>query len=74
MGRTAHFTDDETHSSTASIPVLAAVLDSLAGTMHDQPEPTEEEQEQADEPRQREEEAQRYPGHDEPPRADDDDG
>ena len=40
--------------------------------MHDQPEPTEEEQEQATEPRQAEEEAQRYPAHDDPPGPDDD--
>ena len=32
--------------------------------MHDQPEPTEEEQEQATEPRQAEEERMRYPDHD----------
>ena len=35
--------------------------------MQDQPEPTEEEQEQAQE-RQGEEEAMRYPGHDDPQR------
>ena len=33
--------------------------------MHDQPQPTEEEQEQVLE-RQQEEEAMRYPGHDDP--------
>ncbi len=32
--------------------------------MHDQPEPTEEEQEQATGPRQAEEERMRYPDHD----------
>jgi hypothetical protein len=31
--------------------------------MHDQPEPTEEEQEHAQTERQEEEEAMRYPGH-----------
>jgi hypothetical protein len=32
--------------------------------VHDQPEPTEEEQEQATGPRQAEEESMRYPDHD----------
>jgi hypothetical protein len=41
--------------------------------MHDQPRPTEEEQEQADEERGREEEAQRYPAHDDPPRPENED-
>ena len=40
--------------------------------MHDQPEPTEEEQEQAQGGRQAEEEAMRYPGHDDPERPGDD--
>jgi hypothetical protein len=40
--------------------------------MHDQPQPTEEEQELANEDRQSEEEAMRYPGHDDPPSPDDD--
>ncbi|HZR95947.1 MAG TPA: diacylglycerol kinase family protein [Gaiellaceae bacterium] len=36
------------------------------GTMHDQPKPTEEEQEQVHEGRQQEEEAMRYPEHQDP--------
>jgi hypothetical protein len=40
--------------------------------MHDQPEATEDEQEQATEERQSEEEAARYPGHDDLPKPDDD--
>jgi hypothetical protein len=40
--------------------------------MHDQPEPTEEEQEQATEERGSDEEAQRYPAHDDPPSPDED--
>ena len=35
--------------------------------MHDQPQPTEEEQELANESRLSDEDAQRYPGHDDPP-------
>ena len=35
--------------------------------MHDQPQPTDEEQEQAVEERLQEEEAQRYPAHEDPP-------
>ena len=38
--------------------------------MHDQPEPTEEERELAVEERQTEEEAMRYPAHDDPPEVD----
>jgi hypothetical protein len=37
--------------------------------MHDQPEPTESEEELASTERQSEEEAMRYPGHDEPDEA-----
>ena len=40
--------------------------------MHDQPEPTEEEQEQVPE-RLHEEDAMRAPGHEDPPRPDDED-
>lgn len=40
--------------------------------MHDQPAPTEEEQELAVEERQNEEEAMRYPAHDDPPEVDPD--
>jgi len=36
--------------------------------VHDPPEPTEEEHEQAATARQREEEAKRYPSHDDPKR------
>lgn len=41
--------------------------------MHDQPEPTEEEQEQGPE-RQAEEDAMRGPGHDDPEQAQEEDG
>jgi hypothetical protein len=35
--------------------------------MHDQPTPTPEEEERAASPRQEDEEAMRYPGHEDPP-------
>jgi hypothetical protein len=42
----------------------------MDGGEMDNPEPTEPEQEQADTGRQEDEEAMRYPGHEDPPRPD----
>jgi hypothetical protein len=59
----------ETPLDVESLPGALRVLvprQSQGEQMHDQPQPTEQEQEEAHEGRQQEEESMRYPGHDDP--------